>query len=164
MNHVLAPLFQALQQRIQSTVPAIKGIYPELAQLDNYKGYPADWPCLFIEFGAANFEALAQTAQLVNGSLKFRLAYSVADSGGTFIDTATVLGYYNTEEQLHAALQGWRNDQIAPLIRMSVETEERKDLFRVRVLSYSLNFTDDTNMPAANIIGRPQPEIQAILQ
>ncbi|HJT75518.1 MAG TPA: hypothetical protein VJ720_15885 [Chitinophaga sp.] len=152
MDSLFSNLFSALQSHITTAAPAIKGVYPELLQTENYKGAPAVWPCVFVDFTNFTFAELTQNVQDAAGELVFRLAYRVtAADNTTFIDTPTVLGYYEAERQLHQALQGWTNGSIAPLTRTKISTEDRVDrdwTFRVRIITYSLNFNE---YPAATV-------------
>ena len=79
--------------------------------------------------------------------------------GSSFIDTNTALGYYDTESKLQQALQGWSNNAIAPLSRIKISTENRDDTYRVRIITYSLNFEEYPEVlstvithPAINVI------------
>jgi hypothetical protein len=156
MDSLLANLFLALQTRIASAIPAIRGIYPELSQTENYRGIPAFWPCLFIDFRNFNYAEMLQNAQAASGELQIRFVYPVMNvSGISFIDNNTALGYYDIEMRIHQLLQGWTNGSFMPLSRLSVTTEVREDTFRGRVLTYSLQFNETTDPAATRTVKRP---------
>ncbi|WP_440134946.1 hypothetical protein [Chitinophaga sancti] len=159
MNSLFAQLFVSLQTRIATTVPGIQGILPEMGQTEIYTSIPAIWPCVFIDFNNVTFTEILNQGQRANGELQLRLVYYVlAADGLTFTDTNTVLEYYDVETKLHEALQGWSSNGINPLSRIRVSTEVRSDAFRVRTLTYSLDFEEYPAMPA-NPVARPQLEL-----
>lgn len=156
MDSLFSNLFLALEARIAAGVPLIKGVYPELSQTENYNGSPAEWPCVFIDFTNLTYAEQAGFIQAATGELQCRIVFKVTDPSGTaFIDTPTALGHYEAELKLHQALQGWTNGVIAPLTRLRTITEDRDDAFRVRVLTYSLNFNEYPLPPVANEGQRP---------
>ncbi|WP_343671808.1 hypothetical protein [Chitinophaga sp.] len=160
MNSLFAQLFTSLQTRIATAVPEIQGILPEMGQTEIYSSVPAIWPCVFIDFNNVNFSEILNQGQRANGELQVRLVYYVlAADGVTFIDTATVMGYYEAERKLHEALQGWSSDGINPLSRIKVSTEVRSDAFRARVLTYSLDYEEYLPVGATAL---PQPQLEVI--
>ncbi|WP_343744203.1 hypothetical protein [Chitinophaga sp.] len=159
MNSLFANMYAALETRIITNIPEIKGVYPELQQLDNYKGQPDLWPCVFIDFTTFEFENLAQHEQTASGILSCKLAFSVTKSGSTdFIDKQTAIDYYEIETKLHQLLQGWSNGNCAPLVRTKIDTADRKDNFRVRTLSYNLSFEESIVIPPGTSTPRPAAE------
>jgi hypothetical protein len=162
MNSLFAQLFTSLQTHIATTVPEIKGILPELGQTEIYSSVPAIWPCVFIDFNNVNFTEILNQGQRANGELQLRLVYYVlAADGVTFVDTTTVMGYYEAERKLHEALQGWSSNGINPLSRIKVNTEVRSDAFRARVLTYSLDFEEYLAVNTTNT-GKPLLEIAEV--
>jgi hypothetical protein len=160
MDSLFSNLFLALEARITSGVPLIKGVYPELSQTENYNGNPAVWPCVFLDFTNLRYSELTGFVQAASGELQCRMVFPVTNSNGsTFLDTPTALNYYEAELKLHQALQGWTNGTIAPLARISISTEDRDDAFRVRVLTYSLNFHESPLPPVTSEIEKPPLEL-----
>lgn len=160
MNSLFAQLFQSLQSHIAATVPEIKSIQPDMGQVDNYTDVPTQWPYLFIDFNNMVCTELMGNVQRVSGELQCKLAYHIFKTDGTtFIDTDTAISYYEVEQKLHEALQGWGNNIIVPLSRMKINTEVRTDAFRVRILTYSLDYEESVAQATSNI-ARPQPAIE----
>lgn len=160
MDSLFSNLFLALEARITSGVPLIKGVYPELSQTENYNGNPAVWPCVFLDFTNLTYSELTGFVQAASGELQCRMVFPVTNSNGsTFLDTPTALNYYEAELKLHQTLQGWTNGTIAPLARISISTEDRDDAFRVRVLTYSLNFHESPLPPVTSEIEKPPLEL-----
>ncbi len=160
MDSLFSNLFLALEARIGSGVPLIKGVYPELSQTENYNGNPSVWPCVFLDFTDLTYSELTGSVQAASGVLQCRMVFPVTNTNGaTFLDTATALNYYEAELKLHQALHGWTNGTIAPLTRISVSTEDRDDAFRVRVLTYSLNFHENPVPTVTSHIVKPSLEV-----
>lgn len=160
MNSLFAQLFTSLQTRIATVVPEIQGILPEMGQTEIYTSVPALWPCVFIDFNNVNFTEILNQGQRANGELQIRLVYYVRTADdAAFIDTNTVMAYYDVERKLHEALQGWSSNGINPLSRTKVNTEVRSDAFRARLLTYSLDFEEYLTPATTNI---PRPPMEAI--
>lgn len=160
MDSLFSNLFLALEERIVAGVPLIKGVYPELSQTENYNGSPAEWPCVFIDFTNLAYSEQTAFIQAASGELQCRMVFRVTNaSGSAFLDTPTALGHYEAELKLHQALQGWTNGAIAPLSRIKIGTEDRDDAFRVRVLTYSLNFNEYPLQSATSEIQTPPLEL-----
>jgi hypothetical protein len=156
MDSLFSNLYLTLEARIKTGIPAIRGVYPELSQTENYNGNPFLWPCVFIDFTNLTYSELTGLIQAGTGELQFRLAFLVtATNGSIFLDTTTALNHYETELKLHQTLQGWTNGTIAPLTRIKVSTEDRDDAFRVRVLTYSLNFNEYPAQAVTSEIHKP---------
>lgn len=160
MDSLFSNLFLALEERIETRVPLIKGVYPELSQTENYNGNPSEWPCVFIDFANLTYSELTGFIQAGSGELQCRMVFMVTNPDGTtFLDTPAALNHYEAELKLHQALQGWTNGTIAPLSRIKVSTEDRDDKFRVRVLTYSLNFTEEPAQAVTSEIQKPPLEL-----
>jgi hypothetical protein len=160
MDSLFSNLFLALEERIVAGAPLIKGVYPELSQTENYNGSPSEWPCVFIDFTNLTYSEQTGLTQAASGELQFRMAFRVTNAAGSaFLDTPAALGHYEAELKLHQVLQGWTNGTIAPLSRIRVSTEDRDDAFRVRVLTYSLNFSEYPLPQVTSEIQRPSLEL-----
>jgi len=143
MDSLFSNLFLALEERIVAGVPLVKGVYPELSQTENYNGSPSEWPCVFIDFTNLTYSEQSSFIQAASGELQCRMVFKVTNAAGSdFLDTPTALSHYEAELKLHQTLQGWTNGTVAPLTRIKLSTEDRDDAFRVRVLTYSLNFNE----------------------
>lgn len=160
MNSLFAQLFQSLQTHITATVPEIISILPDMGQTDTYKDIPPQWPILFIDFNNINCTELMENVQRVSGELQCKLTYNVfKPDGSDYIDTNTAISYYEVEHKLHQALQGWSNNTIVPLSRTKINTEVRTGNFRVRILTYSLDYEESITI-ATNTISTPVPAIE----
>ncbi len=126
MDSLFSNLFLALEERIGTNAPLIKGVYPELSQTEDYNGAPSEWPCVFIDFTNLTYSNMSGLIQEGSGELQCRLAFQVTgQDGSTVLDTPAALSHYEAELQLHQALQGWANGIIAPLNRIKITTEDR---------------------------------------
>ncbi|HEY0611359.1 MAG TPA: hypothetical protein VGD35_16930, partial [Chitinophaga sp.] len=160
MDSLFSNLFLALEERIVAGVPLIKGVFPELSQTENYNGSPSEWPCVFIDFTNLTYSEQSSFIQAASGELQCRMVFRVTNAAGSaFLDTPTALGHYEAELKLHHALQGWTNGSIAPLTRIRTSTEDRDDAFRVRVLTYSLNFNEYPLQSPSSEIQTPSLEL-----
>jgi hypothetical protein len=159
-----AQLYIALQGYIKANVPTIKHIALDIGQLDYYETRPAvSFPCLLIDFGDTHFNDEGQNVQWANITIKTRLGFapfSRADSITPDVAVKEALQYFEIENQLYLALQGYtptlKNDDnidvemCQPLSRINAAKEMRDDPFIVRVNMWSTAGEDDGAMVAEN--------------
>lgn len=163
MESFHAQLFLAIQARIESEVSEIRWIDQDLGQLEFYTERPSvSWPCLLIDIGGTNYEDESQYKQDGSVSIELRLGFPPFSSAANASPKSVkenALKYYELEQKVYVALQGWQpiitvdeiDEEIAqPLVRKSSVTEKRDDPYRVRVLTYATNYQDASAMPESN--------------
>ena len=147
MNTPFHTLFLAIQQQLQHEVPALSHIAHDVGQLAEKGRPPVSWPCALIDFEEFTFSQLAENVQQATGTIVIRLGFSVCSSTAhrapTEVKQAAMAGY-DTEWQVHRALQGWHPDAhfAGALQRTSARTQRRTDGYRVREVRYRLSFDD----------------------
>jgi len=164
-----ANLFLALQQYIGSlqsgspAAPIFKTIDQDLGQLEAHYGdmrVPVLWPCCLIDVDSFRFDDMSNNGQNGNGYICIRLGFPPFSASNIAVPAEYVqkaLGYYELEQQLHQALQGWcpgdqegfsgLADIFGPLTRVSSITEQRSDIIRVRKIMYRIAITDFSTQP-----------------
>ena len=157
MESLFAQLFLAIQAHILASVPAIKWIDQDLGQLEAYEVRPAvEFPCVLIDFPAANYSNEGQLVQWADVNISIRLGFAPfasANSVAPDISKEHALEYYEIENDLVKALHGFTaNDCIQPMMRISAATERREDSYRVRELQFTTGTEDTTAQSAANIV------------
>ncbi|MCW3467632.1 hypothetical protein [Chitinophaga nivalis] len=155
MNSLFVQLFQAMETRIKTAVPAIKDVAPESGQLEYSKEIATGWPVVYLDFTNFVFEDLAAGVQTATGEVHCRFIYRTVNAEGNWeLDKPTVLSYYEAEAQLQQALQGWSIPGIAPLTRTKITTEKRTDYYWVRVITFQLSY-EESFLPAMQQTTRP---------
>ena len=163
LQSFFAQLLQKLQARIQASVPAIKWIDQDLGQLEHYDIRPAvAWPCVLIDFGNTSYDEMPGNVQWGNASFTLRLgfpSFSPSQAGAPVSVKEQALQYYELEQLLYQAIQGYDADRlIQPATRITAGTERREgDNFRVRVLVFNTTFMDDS--AAATFVATPRPPL-----
>ena len=154
----------AIQNRIVSEVPEIRWIDQDLGQLDFYEmERPAvAWPCVLIDFGNTQYDELHQSTQSASPAIQFKLGfppYSPSDQKAPLEVRANSLKFYALEEKLYKAFQHWDADGLCqPMTRTSGITEKREDPIRVRVMTFTTTFHDNSAVPETESIPRPKIE------
>lgn len=150
MNSFFAQLLLKFQDRITAQVPEIKWIDQDLGQLEHYEIRPSvAWPCVLIDFGNTNYDEMPGNVQWGNAAFSLRLgfpSFSPSQSGAPTSVKEQALQYYELEQFLYQAIQGYDGDGlIQPATRINAMTERRDgDNFRVRVLVFNTTFMDDS--------------------
>lgn len=150
MVSLFAQLFLAIQDKIVADVPEIVWIDQDLGQLESYSVRPnVQFPCVLIDFPNTVYSNNGQQVQWADiGSISIRLGfapYTSANSEAPDISKEDALNYYELEHKLYMALEGFDADgAVQPLNRISAQTENRDDTFRVRQLVFTTATEDDS--------------------
>lgn len=160
-----AQLYIALQDYIKANVTSIKHIALDIGQLDYYEIRPSvAFPCVLIDFIDASFNDEGQKVQWGNFYIQTRLGFSPfskADSLTPDVSVKAALQYFEVENQLYKALQGWtptlKNEDdedveiCQPLSRMNAKKEMREDPFIVRQNVWSTAGEDEGAKSYSNV-------------
>lgn len=161
MTSFFAQLFTSLQEHIKATVPEIRWIDQDLGQLEWYHERPAvSWPCVLIDFNNTTYDQESQQVQWGNATITFRLGFPSFSPSNSLAPQAVkemALQYYELEQRLYVALQGYDGGGICqPMTRVNIASERREeDNFRVRVLTFTTAFEDISAMPQMQKLPRP---------
>lgn len=146
MNSPFANIFLALQQQLQTAVPAIVYIDQDLGQLKSKTRPPVQWPCALIDFEDFHYTDLGTNVQSAQGVVVVRLGFQPFSNTTATTPNANkekALNYFDIEWALQKALQGYSaGTDYGHLSRISTTTEPRTDNIRVRELRYTLAFQD----------------------
>lgn len=157
MDSLFAQLFLAIQEHIKTEVPAIEWIDQDLGQLEAYQTRPAvSFPCVLIDFPTTQYSNHSQMVQWADINISVRLGFtpfSSANSEAPDVSKEAALQFYELENKVYEALQGFTaNDCVQPLNRISVATERRDDVYRVREMIFTTATEDITAKHPVNIV------------
>lgn len=137
----------AIEEHIKNTVPEIVWVDQDLGQLEEDTERPmVQWPCCLIDFGNTNYDQQGKGVQMGNQTIQLRIGFnpfSSAASATPIKYRQKALDYYEIEQKVYQAFQGWTgNDLCQPLTRTNVVTEKRDDSYRVRMMLFTTIFDD----------------------
>lgn len=160
-----ATLFQALIERITTQVPTIRFVDQDWGQLENYGTGkpPVSWPCALVDMAEfAYTEIGGVNRQSATGFVQIRLAQVQWSPSNSLAPTAIrqkAIEYYETEQALHEALQGWAPTGFSRMLRRTGQLEQRDDDIRVLVLRYYISYDDSTAQYKYTAVPRPDASI-----
>ena len=153
-------IYLKVQQRITAEVPELY-VDQDLGQLDHYDIRPAvSFPCALLDVDDFTFTDNGNNTQQGIGMLKIRLAvaaYSPSNNLAPNEVKLKALGYYDIEQKIQKALQGWKGEGFSRLLRAKAKTELRNDNIRVRQIAYSVFISDDSCKPTTTTLATPAP-------
>lgn len=166
LTALYSQLLVAIQQRLKEKVPELRYIAEDLGQLEFYdpdagERPPVSWPCALIDFTNATYDDMGggEGMQWATDSIQIRIGfdpYSTANNLVTTEVSGKALRYYELEMAIHQALHGWDGGGLCQsMSRRTAITEKRNDPYRVRVVSFSTSFMDDSAIPAKSQVSRP---------
>lgn len=141
-------LIMDICDRIATEVTALKTVDIDFGQLSSADRPGVAFPCCLVDISYSNCSDTVGQNQTVRASITIRMAYQAY--GKTGVDSpnrADALKALDTVKVIHAALQGWDNEQsFDPISRTGSSTEKRGDGLRVYRLTYETSFIDDFNI------------------
>lgn len=161
-NSSFGQLFIKLSNHIQASVPEVKWIDQDFGQLEQFEHRPpVNFPCVLIDFPMAAYSGLSGLAQMAEITVQLRIGFAPFSQSSTRAPEKVreeAVKYYEIEQKIFEAVQGWQTDFCQPLIRINAGTEQRlsaNDLadsigLRVRVINFSTQFEDQSNTPVYN--------------
>lgn len=164
MTSPFAILYNEVLLRLKDKAPLLQYIEQDFQQLENYEMRPpVKWPCALIEVDNFSFtDAGNELKQMATGILQVRIgqvAYSPSSGYTVQQIRDKALAFYETEQQIYAALHGWNPEGFSKLLRRAAALEARNDDLRVRVLRFEVNFEDTTNAKVRTPLTTPSPTI-----
>jgi hypothetical protein len=180
MNSNFSLLFLALQARIDTIVDSdnnkiFRTVDHDLGYLDEDIP-PVNCPAVLIDMNSFKFSDMASNCQIAEGTVVFKIIFMPYSSTNTKTPLQWKekgLNYYEIEEQLHQALQGWApvynvlvtpadpnaipptedvyKDVLADVFgafdRVNARTSNKRKDLRIREITYSIEFEDYGTKP-----------------
>lgn len=151
MQNYFGTLFLDLSNHIKTAVPEVRWIDQDFNQLEIFEYRPeVSFPCVLIDVVGARYSELANLAQIGEITINVRIGFAPFSKSYQLAPNDVrekALEYYNLEQKIFEAVQGWQNDFTQPLIRTASSTERRDgdpNGLRVRVLTFTTMYEDDS--------------------
>ena len=165
----MAKLYLHVLNRLKEKVPELRFIDQDLGQLEHYElRPPVDYPFCLIDLEQFQYTDIGgNCAQEAVGMVNLRIGLvKYTESNNLVPDNIrpNALRYYEVEQKVHEALQGWEGNGFSRLLRRSTATEMRNDDIRVREIKYAVSFQDNTAAATAKraTVKTPRPVINPI--
>lgn len=149
-----------MQERMAELVPEIRYCNIDLGQLEMEQP-PVSWPCCLLDLSDTQYADLFNGVQEANPCLVVMRIGSTPFSNTSNLRPESVrakgLYYFELEDKIYRAFQGWTADGLcSPLTRIRKTTEKREvDIMRVRPMLFTTAFQDDSASPAKERLVRP---------
>ncbi len=164
----IANIYLQIVAQLKTACPNIAYIDQDLGQLEHYELRPAvSLPCALIDIDDIAFEHNGDNAQTGEGIVQVRIAhqpYSASNSLAPDEVRQKALDYYEREQDVYLALQGFSHDNFRDLNRVSAKTEKRNDPLRVRVIRFRFGMEDYTAMPNTTPVNAPAVVISLAME
>lgn len=149
------------------TVSEFRYIAQDIGQLENYEIRPSvSWPCCLIDIEDGRFtNAGDQLIQLAEKVVSFRLGFVKYSDVNNLAADAIIeqaLQYLEIENKLYRKLHGKAIPGFGKFIRILDATEKRDDDIRVRIVKFSISYTDDSAKPIRTQVPRPDVNINSV--
>ena len=132
MNALLGNIWLTIQTQL-ATIADLKFIDLDTGQLeykDMHQRPQVLLPCALFDFVKAGYTDLSQNYQEGDLLLEVRIGinpYTQATNYFTQTQKENALNFFNIEQEVYLALQGWATQYFGPLSRVNLQTEKRND-------------------------------------
>ena len=142
-------LFKDLTDRLQA-LEQIKWADEDKGQM-NYENPPILFPATLVDIQEPRRQNLNEKLQDCNGQITVSVCLDWRGNTNAITPAAardSSLFYYDVEEAVYKALQGWSNGQINPLECIGKRKQKRPDQFTVLELVFTTQYHDKTALDA----------------
>jgi len=160
MNALLGNIWLTIQTQL-ATITDLKFIDLDTGQLeykDSQERPAVLLPCALFDFVKSDYTDLSLNVQEGDLLLEVRIGVNpFTQATQYFTDTQkeNALNFFNIEQEVYVALQGWATQYFGPMSRVSLTTERRNDKLRVRIMRFKFTYVDLTATQVTTQIGRP---------
>lgn len=138
--------FIAITDHIKTSVPQIKWVDADEAQLNVVGRPPLAFPACLVDISYPHCETISGGKQHISARVELRVVFNIQGSTNAAAPTMVrerSLARFDTLEALHKALQWWNADGLFdPLRRISSTPERRADDLKVYKVIYETEFFD----------------------
>lgn len=138
--------FIAITDHIKTSVPQIKWVDADEAQLNVVGRPPLAFPACLVDISYPHCETISGGKQHVSARVELRVVFNIQGSTNAAAPAMVrerSLARFDTLEALHKALQWWNADGLFnPLRRISSTPERRADDLKVYKVVYETEFFD----------------------
>lgn len=158
--------FEAIIKYLDESVPEIKHIDQNLGQLTGNSTRPSvSFPCVLIDFKNFGFSDMTTNQQLAVGDLVIHMGFAQITPSSNIVEAVyreCALEFYELEQKLHEALQGWSpGDEFGYLTRISGDSENILKGIRICEIRYRMEYEDNSTKPELRSIPKPPLEVSA---
>ncbi len=138
--------FIAITDHIKTSVPQIKWVDADEAQLNVSVRPPLAFPACLVDISYPHCETISGGKQHISARVELRVVFNIQGSTNAAAPAMVrerSLARFDTLEALHKALQWWNADGLFnPLRRISSTPERRADDLKVYKVVYETEFFD----------------------
>ncbi len=147
-------LFAKLSFAPEAELPSLRWVDKENGQFRLMdQGFPIPLPAITIGFARAEYTSNGQNVQEGQATIRIRIGYeSYADSFEGSSNQAESLKYYEFQEQVYAALQGFSGTNFSALERVAEEDDEDHDAMIVTIIDFATMITDTGAITAKDYV------------
>lgn len=139
-------LFLTVTDHIKTSVPQIKWVDADEAQLNVVGRPPLAFPACLVDISYPRCETISGGRQRISARVELRVVFNIQGSINAAVPAMVrerSLARFDTLEALHKALQWWNADGLFnPLRRINSTPERRADDLKVYKVVYETEFFD----------------------
>ena len=153
--------YKEITEHLKATVTTLKWVDKYRGQLDDPRNFVYPRPAAFVSFGPGTYEDQGGNTLKGDKVLRVRTVYdNYADSHTGSLNQAKALAYFEFDEAVHKALQGFSGTYFSGLSKISDEDDEDHGNLIVQVMEYRMTLIDASAAKTNNYqLVDPDPEV-----
>lgn len=162
MKEILAKILQ----RLEAACPSLKYKDLDWGQMDYFEGQPpVKFPCAVVDMREATCADEGAGTQRCIASIDvrmFTLPLSNSNPKAPVTQQAQALAIFDLHSEVHYALHGWceaNQEEWGVLTRIAYRKVKRQDNVREYIMSYKVEYVDNSTSPSYDLIPAPTPII-----
>lgn len=153
---VKGKIYKAISEHLMAKVEGLTVVDKDRGQLENISEFAMPFPAILMSFDRFEYEPVGGGLKKGTGIIRFRVAYeNYADSYTGSVNQDLALQFFDFNEAVQTALEGFSSDLFSPLTLVADEDDQDHKNIIVTVFEYETTIIntsgcDDTNYVLAD--------------
>lgn len=158
---VKGEIYKTIAQHLMQSVSGLAMVDKDKGQLENISEFALPYPCVLISFGRFEYEAVGGGIKKGTGTIRFRVAYeNYADSYTGSINQDLALKFFDFNEAVQTALEGFFSTDFSPLTLIADEDDQEHKNVIVTVFEYETTIVNNSAIGDKNyVLAEADPKV-----
>lgn len=146
-------IFKTIADHLMQNVNGLKMVDKDKGQLDNNSEFVIPLPAVFLSFGRFDYEDIGGGMKQGEGTIRFRVAYeNYADSHTGSINQDQALAFFDFNEAVQEALEGFSGQDFSALTLVADEDDEDHKNIIITIMEYETTINNRSGKRTKNYI------------
>ncbi|MDY3352312.1 hypothetical protein PG357_10005 [Riemerella anatipestifer] len=150
---VKGDIYKTIEAHLMDNVEGLAVVDKDRGQLENISEFAMPFPAILMSYGRFEYEPIGGGLKKGTGTIQFRVAYeNYADSYSGSINQDLALQFFEFNEQVQNALEGFSSDLFSPLTLIADEDDKDHKNIIVTIFEYETTIVNKSGANDKNYI------------